>query len=101
MFQQCPDKFFLKYEKTLLILCLDSLARIAQNANQKYLSISEATYLYSSELKQQTYIAFPGVKEKPIKWLASLSVTWLANDYSTKSSVYLFVCLLSLSAMKI
>lgn len=73
-------------KKILLLLCLCSTGAsvFAQNVQDQYLSVSEATRLFPKELEHQSFIIFPEVREQPIKWLDSLRINWLQKDYSQK-----------------
>src|SRR5690242_13672963 len=56
----------------------------AQNVRGEYISTEEAVHLYEAKLKQQPFVVFPELRERPIQWTDSLKVSWLKEDYRVK-----------------
>lgn len=56
----------------------------AQNVRGEYISTEEAAHWYEAKLKQQPFVVFPELRERPIQWTDSLKVSWLKEDYRVK-----------------
>ncbi|HEY6081803.1 MAG TPA: hypothetical protein VIU45_00005, partial [Chitinophagaceae bacterium] len=44
----------------------------AQNVPGEYISTEEAAHWYEAKLKQQPFVVFPELRERPIQWIDSL-----------------------------
>lgn len=56
----------------------------AQNIHRQYIFTQEAIRLYQEKLSHKDFVAFPEVREEPIKWLDSLRPEWIKEDYTVK-----------------
>ena len=54
---------------------------------QEYISNQTARQEYAHLLKQRSFIAFPELREQPIRWLDSVKKEWLEHDYAIKPFV--------------
>ncbi len=54
---------------------------------QEYISNQTARQEYAQLLKQRAFIAFPELREQPIRWLDSVKKEWLEHDYAIRPFV--------------
>ena len=64
----------------LNVLLYVSLSASAQK--EHYISTKDALNLYSSKIKNKTFLLFPVQREKPVQWFDSLRINWLQNEGS-------------------
>lgn len=55
---------------------------MAQHEVKTYLSTKDAIPLCGEKLRQDGFVVFPEVRERPIEWLDSLRPAWFKNNYA-------------------